>query len=157
MELLSLGLSGFNGTFYFKEGEEMKKLNISSQGVSQPVTYSGPYELLLYASPEHLQSTKALPPVAKIALKPQADRQLLVFSQKNSAEENERKIQIVPLGIATTEFTNGDYKVFNFCQFPIKIKIGNRAEGIGAGKEIVLKKNRKSRPHSRLLRGSQYH
>ena len=74
--------------------------------------------------PKQLEtSEKTPPPDAKVILKPSVDRQLLIFTRKKENEGTSKKIPIIPLAISSQEFQNGEYKVFNFSQFPVKIKI----------------------------------
>lgn len=140
VELLTLSVSDVSGTFYFRDGESIRELRVSTQGVSQPLTYQGPSQLLLYKNANQLEtSTEASVPDAKVILKPNTDRQLLVFTRNKIKQGASAKIKITPLAISTQEFENGEYKIFNFSQFPVKIKIGPVAKGIAAGKEVVLK------------------
>ena len=114
-ELLTLSINGeVNGLFY-KNGKGAQRLQASSGSISSPIFYEGPRVISLYKKaadlnpvPEGVTPPK---PLHQVKIPEGTNRTLLLFAFTGKPEDPPK---VRAYGITDSNFSEGDYRIYNF-------------------------------------------
>lgn len=113
-DLMAVCLGGSVPGYFYQNGKGIAMVTAHGQGISSPVTYTGPAVIRFYKDKAEAESSKSgdssPPPLATVTISGDSDRVLLLFE----FSENVDVPVVRSYGIKNSTFGAGDYQIFNF-------------------------------------------
>jgi len=137
-ELVAICFNKSMPGYFYRDGNTTRKLEASRTAISIPKSYSGQAILSLFATEAEAKASARSASVAQIVLPSNQSRILLTFTysssetEKNSGEDSS-KPTVAAHGIGTEDFTEGDYRIFNFSTRKLQFTLQELTQIVNAG------------------------
>ncbi|MDA3875309.1 MAG: hypothetical protein PF795_15285 [Kiritimatiellae bacterium] len=117
---------------YFLSGDRVQELTASMTGLGMPIAYEGSQTLSLFKSREAVTADPPIPPTLTVQLPEDTDRILLL-----AFHPPEQELRLVAYPISSTGMKEGDYRFFNFSQFPLVLRLGEDYFNMERGQTVL--------------------
>ncbi|MGJ8642081.1 MAG: hypothetical protein ACSHX9_01630 [Luteolibacter sp.] len=139
-ELLTLSLNGVVPGYFYRNGKQVVKLTASTDGISPPVYYVGPRQLLLYENEADLgpppEGEEPPKPAFNVAIAKGSDRTLMVFAFAN---KEKKRPSLKSYSIDDDTLKGGDYRIFNASTAVVYAIFNDKKVAVPPAKEGVVK------------------
>lgn len=133
-EIVTLALHDAVDGLFMWNGEKVVPFRSVPGGISPPVAYTGPATLVLHKTPGgFLNPDPPVAPVTTVPLPEGADRVLILVNKTGQGP-----LRLRALAVPFDSFRNGDYRVLNFSNREVRIRLGNENLTIPSGRSETL-------------------
>ncbi|MBC2602220.1 hypothetical protein [Puniceicoccus vermicola] len=121
----------------FESDSEVQTATVYNRGLSIPVNYKGPANLVFFRETAHPQTGEMVrTPVAQTRLPKNLNEVLLVFQKKTNSQREFYRVYPIPRN--RKQFPRGSYQIFNFSDFSITGKIDDEMFTLAKQDSVIV-------------------
>ena len=133
-EIVTLALQDPVEGLFLWDGKKAVPFRAVPGGISLPVPYLGPANLVLRESAAAFLDNEAPPPPVAVAPLPlNADR---VLGLAKKSEGHPLQLQVIP--VPMDHFRNGDYRFLNYSSREVRIRLGDVSRTLASGHSEII-------------------